>query len=244
MGIHCQRHDELWCIHISRSECRNAIDAAHAHALYNAVIDFERSDAKVAILYGEGGHFCAGADLKAFALGAANPLHESGDLGPMGPTRLVLSKPIIAAIEGYCVAGGLELAAWCDLRVGAQDACFGVFCRRHGVPLIDGGTHRLPRLIGHSRAMDLILTGRELSAEEAYDWGFLNRLTPSGEAYQAAVALAHELCRFPQAALRADRLSAIEQWGCSETEALRTEFGRGRTALAEALEGAKRFSSS
>ena len=241
MPIHSLRHNELWCIHIDRREVRNAIDDVHARALYDEVLAFEMSDAKVAVLYGEGGHFCAGADLKALSNGRANPLLPYGELGPMGPTRLTLSKPIIAAVEGYCVAGGLELAAWCDLRVGDETARFGVFCRRHGVPLIDGGTHRLPRLIGQSRAMDLILTGREIDAAEAHDWGLLNRLVSKGEVYTSALQLAEELCCFPQAALRADRQSLLEQWGASETEALRVEFARGQTALSEALQGAKRF---
>ena len=180
----------------------------------------------VAILTGAGDTFCAGADLKAIAAGEANRVEETGD-GPMGPTRMNLSKPVIAAVEGHAVAGGLELALWCDLRVAAEDAVFGVFCRRWGVPLVDGGTVRLPRLIGHSHAMDLILTGRGVSGGEARAMGLANRLVPTGQALAAAIELAEQLASFPQHCLRSDRRSALEQWNLSEQEALLLETRRG-----------------
>ena len=180
----------------------------------------------MAVLTGAKGTFCAGADLKAVAEGDRRPIPDEGS-GPMGPTRLTLSKPVIAAVEGYAVAGGIELALWCDLRVAAEDAVFGVFCRRFGVPLCDLGTVRLPRLIGHSRAMDLILTGRAVPAPEALEIGLANRVVPPGQALAASVALAHELAALPQVCLRSDRLSALEQWGLSEEEAAVNEARRG-----------------
>ena len=228
---------------INRPERRNAVDSATAAALFGA---FEAADAdasvSVTVLTGAGGFFCAGADLKALADGDRRPAATSGP-GPMGPTRMRLGKPCIAAVEGPAVAGGLELALWCDLRVVAADATLGVFCRRWGVPLIDLGTVRLPRLIGHSRAMDLILTGRGVDGTEAERIGLANRVVPPGEALAAAVALAHELAALPQRCMRNDRLSAIEQWDLDEDSAMRNELWRGRDSIAsgDALEGAARF---
>lgn len=233
-------------ITIERPERRNAVDGATAQALYDAFKAFD-ADASldVAVLQGRGGAFCAGADLKGVSEGRGNPVHVGGDLGPMGCTRLALSKPVIAAVEGHAVAGGLEVAAWCDLRVAAQDAVFGVFCRRFGVPLIDLGTVRLPRLIGHSRAMDLILTGRPVSAQEAFEIGLANRLAPNGEALAVALDLAAQISAFPQACLRNDRASAIAQWSMDWESATRFEVELGRATLAsgEAREGAARFAS-
>lgn len=228
---------------IDRPERRNAVDAATAAALVEAFRRFD-GDASlaIAVLTGAGGTFCAGADLKAVAAGTGLDVNESGE-GPMGPTRMRLGKPVIAAIEGYAVAGGLELALWCDLRVAGRDAELGVFNRRFGVPLIDLGTIRLPRLIGQSRALDLILTGRPVSAEEAHSIGLVNRLTEPGQALAGALDLARRLSAFPQAGLRNDRLSALEQWGMSEEDAMRNEFRRGLATLAsgESGEGAARF---
>jgi enoyl-CoA hydratase len=192
------------------------------------------------VLWGANGTFCAGADLKAIGTPDSNPTHRSGP-APMGPSRMLLSKPVIAAVSGHAVAGGLELALWCDLRVVEEDAVFGVFCRRWGVPLIDGGTVRLPRLIGHSRAMDLILTGRAVDAQEALAIGLANRVVPTGQSRQAAEELAAELARFPQGCMRADRLSMLRQWGYSEAEAMDFEFGSLSRVAAETLAGAKRF---
>ena len=199
----------------------------------------------MAILTGNGGAFCAGADLRALAEGERKPVEPDGDFAPMGPTRLKLSKPVIAAIEGPAVAGGMELALWCDLRVAARSAIFGIFNRRFGVPLVDLGTIRLPRLIGQSRAMDLILTGRKVTAEDAYGMGLVNRLTEDGEALGGAIALAAELAGFPQTALRNDRLSVLEQWDLVEAEARRNEIARGLETIAsgESHRGAARFSS-
>ena len=194
----------------------------------------------MAVLWGDHGTFCAGADLKAIGTPLSNPTHRDGP-GPMGPTRMTLSKPVIAAVSGYAVAGGLELALWCDLRVVEDDAVFGVFCRRWGVPLIDGGTVRLPRLIGHSRAMDMILTGRAVGAEEALGIGLANRVVPRGRARAAAEELAAELARLPQGCLRADRLSAINQWARTESEAMAAEFGSLSQVAAESVAGARRF---
>jgi enoyl-CoA hydratase len=198
----------------------------------------------VAVLHGEGGTFCAGADLKALAEGEGNRVTQGGD-GPMGPTRLVLSKPVIAAVAGHAVAGGLELALWCDLRVAERSAVFGVFCRRWGVPLVDGGTVRLPRLVGLGRALDLILTGRPVGAEEALRIGLADRVVDDGASRGAAEALAAELARFPQRCLRSDRLSALEQLGVPEAEALRAETARGLEVIrsGETREGAERFAS-
>lgn len=237
----------LFWVTINRPEARNAVDGPTAEALAAAFRAFDADVAlSVAILHGAGEHFCAGADLKAVASGApqrANRLQPNGD-GPMGPTRMVLSKPVIAAVSGFCVAGGLELAAWCDLRVADNSARFGVFCRRFGVPLIDGGTLRLPRLIGMSRAMDLILTGREIDAQEALNFGLVNRLSGAGSVLATAEALALHLAALPQTCLRNDRRSAYEQWNLNETDALSNEFRLGLTTLAsgETVAGASRFS--
>ena len=228
---------------IDRPEVRNAVDEPTREALAAAFRDFDADDsASVAILTGAHGVFCAGADLKAFAAGKKRRRTEDGD-GPMGPTRMLLGKPVIAAVEGYAVAGGLELALWCDLRVAAEDAVFGVFCRRWGVPLIDLGTVRLPRLIGQSHAMDLILTGRGVSGEEALRMGLANRITPKGGALNEALALAKELAALPQRCLRSDRLSAIEQWSLGWREAMLNEFHRGMTVInsGESKDGATRF---
>lgn len=241
-----ERRDSVLLILINRPERRNCVDGATAAELARAFRAFESDDALcVAVLGGAGGHFCAGADLKAVASGdpaRANRVAVDGD-GPMGPTRMRLSKPVIAAVSGYCVAGGIELAAWCDLRVADASAVFGVFCRRFGVPLIDGGTVRLPRLIGASRAMDMILTGRPVDAHEALQIGLANRLVPAGEALEAALSLARELCEFPQQCMRNDRLSALEQWSLEPDAALANEFQHGTRTLqsGETLAGATRF---
>ena len=228
---------------LSRPERRNAVDGPTALALADAFRGFEADpDAAVAVLHGEGGVFCAGADLKAVGTESGNRVQDAGD-GPMGPTRMRLSKPVIAAIAGHAVAGGLELALWCDLRVAEEDAVLGVFCRRWGVPLIDGGTVRLPRLIGASRAMDMILTGRPVGAAEAERIGLVNRVVPAGASLGAAQELAAELARFPQRCMREDRLSALEQEGLSETEALAAELEHGRRSLLEVQAGLEHFRS-
>ncbi|MCR9128467.1 MAG: crotonase/enoyl-CoA hydratase family protein [Alphaproteobacteria bacterium] len=232
-------------ISINRPEARNAVDRATAEALAEAFRAFDADDSvSVAVLTGAGGTFCAGADLKAIAHGDPNRVEENGD-GPMGPTRLTLSKPVIAAVEGHAVAGGLELAVWCDLRVAARSAVFGVFCRRFGVPLIDGGTVRLPRLIGQSRAMDMILTGRGVSAEEALSFGLANRVCEDGQTLETAIELAGQIAAFPQTCLRHDRQSALSQWSLPERDALLAEvrFGMKTLASGETVEGAGRFSS-
>lgn len=229
---------------INRPAVRNAVDAPTAVALADAFRAFDRNDGlAVAVLTGAGGTFCAGADLKAVAAGQARPMAEHDGDGPMGPTRMLLGKPVLAAVEGHAVAGGLELALWCDLRIAATDAILGVYCRRFGVPLIDLGTIRLPRLVGHGHAMDLILTGRGVAGEEALRMGLVNRLVPPGQALGAAVALAHELARLPQHCLRSDRLSAYEQWSLPHEEAVRNEFRRGLEVMrsGETLSGAERF---
>jgi enoyl-CoA hydratase len=226
---------------INRPEARNAVNGPTAAELVAAFEEFDDDDtASVAVLWGDNGTFCAGADLKSFGTPESNVVHRTGP-GPMGPTRLVLSKPVIAAVSGYAVAGGLELALWCDLRVAEEDAVFGVFCRRWGVPLIDGGTVRLPRLIGHSRAMDMILTGRGVDAAEAYAMGLANRVVPKGEARQRAEELAAQLAALPQGCLRSDRLSMLGQWGMSEKDAMDVEFASLSRVAAESLEGAARF---
>ncbi|MCC7089925.1 MAG: crotonase/enoyl-CoA hydratase family protein [Dehalococcoidia bacterium] len=230
---------------IDRPEVRNAIDRRAAKALREAFEWFDGDDSlAVAVLTGAGGTFCAGADLKAVAGGRGTRVAADGD-GPLGPTRMLLSKPVIAAVEGFAVAGGIELAAWCDLRVAASDAVFGCFERRWGVPLVDGGTIRLPRLIGHSNALDLMLTGRPVSGEEAQRMGLANRLVPPGTALEAAIKLAEQLAAFPQTCLRQDRLSSYEQWGMAIGDALKNEYRRGLTVLEsnEAREGAARFAS-
>ncbi len=229
---------------INRPHVRNAVDHETSRLLLGAFEEFEADpDVDVAILTGADGHFCAGADLHAIGSEANDRVRMSGP-GPMGPTRLVLTKPVIAAIEGYAVAGGLELALWCDLRVASTDAIFGVFCRRFGVPLVDGGTVRLPRIIGHGRAMDLILTGRPIDSEEAEAIGLTNRVAPAGESLQAAIALAEQLIALPQVCLRNDRLSTIEQWGVPEAAALsrETELGLATISTGETALGAARFS--
>ncbi|MFG2194112.1 crotonase/enoyl-CoA hydratase family protein [Streptomyces sp. NPDC048639] len=240
-GVRVERHGPVTTVVLSRPEARNAVDGPTARALADAFRAFDADpEARVAVLWGEGGTFCAGADLKAFGTERANRVAAGGD-GPMGPTRMRLSKPVIAAVSGYAVAGGLELALWCDLRVAEEDAVFGVFCRRWGVPLIDGGTVRLPRLIGASRAMDLTLTGRPVPGPEAYAMGLANRLVANGEAREAAERLAAEIARFPQACLRADRASLLGQEGLTEEVAMAAELGGGRSVLAEAADGAARF---
>ena len=244
MSVTVEQRDRITLVTIERPGARNAVDGSTAAALARAFGDFDDDPAAdVAILYGAQGTFCAGADLKAVASGEnANRLAPGGD-GPMGPSRALLRKPVIAAIAGHAVAGGLELALWCDLRVAEEDAQLGVFCRRWGVPLIDGGTVRLPRLIGHSRAMDLILTGRAVTADEALQIGLANRVVADGEALSEALALAGLLCRFPQTCLRSDRLSACEQWGLPLDSALANEFRRGMEVIAsrETVTGASRF---
>jgi len=230
-------------ISINRPQVRNAVNESTAVALCDAFEDFDaNNELDVAVLVGAQGTFCAGADLKAVAQGGGNKVRPEGR-GPMGPTRLHLSKPVIAAVEGYAVAGGLELALWCDMRVASRDAVFGVFCRRWGVPLIDGGTLRLPRLIGQSHAIDLILTGRGVSGAEALSMGLANRITEKGAALSTAITLAQQLSAFPQLCLRADRRSAYDQWGLSENEAITNETVRGITVLksGEAISGAARF---
>jgi enoyl-CoA hydratase len=240
--IEVTREGPLTVVALNRPDRRNAVDRPTAEALAEAFRAFEADDeAKVAILTGRGGTFCAGADLKALADGQEpNRIAPEGD-GPMGPSRMVLSKPVIAAIEGHAVAGGLELALWCDLRVVAEDAVLGVFCRRWGVPLIDGGTIRLPRLIGLSHALDLILTGRPVHADEALRLGLANRVAKAGEALAEARALAERIAAFPQACMRADRLSAYEQHAMPLEEALLSELRHGSAVLDEAVQGAARF---
>jgi enoyl-CoA hydratase len=225
----------------ARPEPRNAVDRETARELADAFRAVEADEETcAAVLWGEGGTFCAGADLKAFGAGRGNRVEPGGD-GPMGPTRMRLTKPVIAAVSGHAVAGGLELALWCDLRVAEEDAVLGVFCRRWGVPLIDGGTVRLPRLIGGGRAADLILTGRPVPAREALDMGLVNRLVPRGEARGAAEALAAELARFPQACLRSDLASLREQEGLDEAEAMAAELRHGTAVLGNAGAGAAAF---
>jgi enoyl-CoA hydratase len=243
MTVRYEADGAVVVVTIDRPDRRNAVDRPTAAALLDA---FERFDAdpdrSVAVLAGSGGTFCAGADLKSLSVGAGNRVTVDGP-GPMGPTRLDLSKPVVAAIEGHAVAGGLELALWCDLRVAARDAILGVYCRRFGVPLVDLGTVRLPRLIGHSRAMDLILTGRAVEADEALSMGLVNRVVEPGQALAAAVRLAGELAAFPQTCLRNDRRSALEQWGMSEADALRNETRIGLETIGsgETVVGATRF---
>lgn len=245
MTVRAERRGNIVVITIDRPTRRNAVDSPTATALDAAFVEFERDESlSIAVLTGAGGTFCAGADLKAIAEGedSAERL-EMGETGPMGPTRRVLSKPVIAAIEGHAVAGGLELACWCDLRVAARGAVLGVYCRRVGVPLVDGGTVRLPRLIGQSRALDLILTGRPVPADEALEMGLVNRLCEDGQALDAALTLAAEMAAHPQTCLRGDRASVLEQWARDEAAALANELRHGRTTIesGEALEGATAF---
>jgi enoyl-CoA hydratase len=243
MPVTVTRHDAVTVVSLDRPEVRNAVDGEHAQALWDAFVAFDADpDASVAVLYGSGGSFCAGADLKAVAAGAM-PIWPPGEgRGPMGPTRLALTKPVIAAVAGHAVAGGLELALWCDLRVADPDAVFGVYCRRWGVPLIDGGTVRLPRLIGQSRALDLILTGRGVGAAEALTMGLVNRVSAPGQALAEAVELARQLAAFPQTCLREDRLSVYEQEGQELGAAMAMEWEHGMRSLAsDSLSGAARF---
>jgi len=243
MSIKTEVKEAVYTVILSRPERRNAVDRDTAAMLAEAFRDFEaRSDASVAVLYGEGGNFCAGADLQAVAEGNGNMVTPQGD-GPMGPTRLRLSKPVIAAVAGYAVAGGLELALWCDLRVAEKNAVFGVFCRRWGVPLIDGGTVRLPRLVGHGRALDLILTGRPVGADEALRIGLADRVVADGSAREEAEALARQIAAFPQRCLRADRASAFDQWDLPHEAAMRNELHGGRDVIlsGETVTGASRF---
>ena len=241
MSVEIETSEHVFTVVLSRPEVRNAVDRDTAEALADAFRRFEADDgARVAVLWGAGGTFCAGADLKAIAAGRVNRVEEEGD-GPMGPSRMSLSKPCIAAIEGYAVAGGLELALWCDMRVAARSSTLGVHCRRWGVPLIDGGTVRLPRIVGLGRAMDLILTGRPVLADEAHAIGLVDRVVPDGEARTAAEALAAEIARFPQACMLSDRASAYQGLDRPLAEALRQEFAHGRQVLAEGIGGAARF---
>jgi enoyl-CoA hydratase len=243
MSIRTEKNGGVWTLVLSRPEVKNAVDGPTARALADAVRAFERDvEAQVAVLWGEGGTFCAGADLKSLAEGRGNRIDPEGD-APMGPSRVIVTKPVIAAISGYAVAGGLELALWCDLRVAEEDAVMGVFCRRWGVPLIDGGTVRLPRVVGLSRALDLILTGRPVSAGEALGMGLVNRVVGRGAARREAEELARGIAAFPQTCMRNDRRSAYDSMGTSLEVALRREFSLGLETLAsgESLEGAKRF---
>ena len=243
MSVRVEKAGRVTTVVLDRPEVRNAVDGPTAAALANAFRDFDADEsADVAVLWGAGGTFCAGADLKAVGGPDGNRAAPDGD-GPMGPTRLRLSKPVIAAISGYAVAGGLELAAWCDLRVAEDDAVLGVFCRRFGVPLIDGGTVRLPQLVGMGRALDLILTGRPVTAAEALAMGLVDRVVAPGQARAAAEALAGELAALPQACLRSDRASALEAASLTEEEAMANEFGHGLRVLSapDFAAGVERF---
>ena len=246
-GVRTEQRGPVTIVTIDRPEVRNAVDGPTAQSLVEAFRDFESDNTQlVAVLTGSAGTFCAGADLKAMANdpGRANRIDPEGD-GPMGPTRMVLDKPIIAAIEGHAVAGGMELLLWCDLRVAARDATFGFYDRRWGVPLVDGGTVRLPRLIGQSRALDLVLTGRPIDGAEAHEMGLVNRIVEPGRALEEAVALAEDIARFPQAVMRADRRSVFAQWSLALTEAMTQEFTWGIEAAStgETQAGAERFAS-
>lgn len=258
MGITISQEDDVTIITLDRPEVRNAVDTETARALHSAFMAFDRDpQARVAVFHGANGHFCAGWDLQFGArVAALSPdtghevlssldfeVDERDALGPMGPSRLLLSKPVIGAISGAAVAGGMELALWCDMRVMEDDAYFGVYCRRFGVPLIDGGTVRLPRLIGMGHAMDLILTGRKVEAAEALQMGLANRVVPNGGARKAAVTLAHQLSSFPQRTMLADRMSAYRQWDLGVEAALHQEWIRGKDCLPDAFAGAARFAS-
>jgi enoyl-CoA hydratase len=243
MSVVVEKSEQVTTVILSRADRRNAVDRDTAEALFAAFEAFERDDsAHVAVLWGAGGTFCAGADLVAISEGRNNRVERDGP-GPMGPTRMALSKPVIAAVAGYAVAGGLELALWCDLRVVERDATFGVFCRRWGVPLIDGGTVRLPRAIGASRALDMILTGRPVGAEEALAWGLANRVVEHGESRPQAEDLARAITRFPQQCMRSDRRSAIEQWALPVDAAIDNELTHGLATISsgETAAGAARF---
>ncbi len=250
------RHGDVTLVTLNRPDVRNAVDAATARALWQAFLDFDADPAaRVAVFNGAHGHFCAGWDLQAGARmlleaspgehGALSNLEysamDAAPLGPMGPSRLLLSKPVIAAVSGAAVAGGMELALWCDMRVMEEDAYFGVYCRRFGVPLIDGGTVRLPRLIGMGHAMDLILTGRKVEAAEALQMGLCNRVVATGQALEAALALAAQLAAFPQPTMLADRASAYAQWDLDLRAALHQEWQRGKLCMGDGLQGAARF---
>jgi enoyl-CoA hydratase/carnithine racemase len=244
MSIRVEKDGPVTTVIIDRREARNAVDPAMAQALAEAFSDFDRDDgAKIGVFWGAHGSFCAGFDLKVAAAGGGTRSAVYHGNGPMGPTRMLLTKPVIAAVAGHAVAGGLELALWCDLRIVEEDAVLGVFCRRWGVPLIDGGTVRLPRLIGQGRALDLILTGRGVGAEEALAMGLANRIVPKGASRAAAEALARELAALPQTCLRSDRLSAYEQGDLDFAAAMENEFRRGAQVLAsgESRDGAARF---
>ena len=257
MTVRVERDGAVTVVTIDRPAARNAVDPATAQALFEAFVAFDRDDDQgVAVLTGTGGAFCSGFDLKAaahslderwFAEHALDPAFDGRDdhprKGPMGPTRLTLSKPVIAAIAGPAVAGGMELALWCDLRVMERSAYMGVYCRRWGVPLIDGGTVRLPRIVGHGRAMDLILTGRKVEADECLAIGLASRVVDDGEALSAAHELAQDLARFPQACMRADRASALAQWSLGEPAALKSEWRSAATFRSEGAAGAARFAS-
>ena len=241
--VEYETRDALAIVTINRPGARNAVDRATAGELAEAFRRFDSdSNLSVAVLSGKDGYFCAGADLKAVATARGNRVTETGD-GPLGCTRMLLSKPVVAAVEGYAVAGGLELALWCDLRVAARDAVFGVFCRRWGVPLVDGGTIRLPRLIGMSNAMDLILTGRGVSGDEALRMGLVNRLADKGDALRVAIELASQIAAFPQRCVRSDRMSAYEAWTMPLSDALVNEYRHGIATVnsGETREGASRF---
>ncbi len=252
--VKTEKLDQVTVVTLDRPDVRNAVDAPTARALYDAFVAFDAdADARVAVFHGANGHFCAGWDLQAAAkmaqqAGGAGVLVDldfdpqaPASLGPMGPSRLLLSKPVIAAVSGAAVAGGMELALWCDMRVLEEDAYFGVYCRRFGVPLIDGGTVRLPRLVGMGHAMDLILTGRKVESAEALQIGLANRVVPRGGAREAAIALARQLCAFPQATMKADRMSAYRQWDLPLPQALHQEWERGKHRIADGFEGAGRF---
>jgi enoyl-CoA hydratase len=252
--VHVEKAGPVTVVTLDRPEVRNAVDAAAARALYEAFLEFDADEeARVAVFHGANGHFCAGWDLQRGAQLAkqgsgtdvlADLDFEAGDVnpaGPMGPSRLLLRKPVIAAVSGAAVAGGMELALWCDMRVMEEDAFFGVYCRRFGVPLIDGGTVRLPRLVGMGHAMDLILTGRKVEAAEALRMGLANRVVARGAARDAAIELAQQLAKFPQKTMLSDRMNAYEQWGKSLPEALHLEWERGKHRVADGLEGAGRF---
>jgi enoyl-CoA hydratase len=262
-SVRVEKIGAVTVVTLDRPEVRNAVDAPTAVALHQAFIAFDADpEASVAVFHGAHGHFCAGWDLHSGArmarersaaddlrsldfppepAGSSGQSRQAGPLGPMGPTRLLLSKPVIAAVSGAAVAGGMELALWCDMRVMEADAYFGVYCRRFGVPLIDGGTVRLPRLVGMGHAMDLILTGRKVEASEALQMGLCNRVVPKGGARDAAVELAGQLAAFPQQTMLADRMNAYEQWGLPLPEALHGEWERSKHRIADALEGAARF---
>ncbi len=256
MTVRVDKDGDVTVITLARPDVRNAVDSEHARALYDAFLAFDADDsARVAVFHGAHGHFCAGWDLQFGAKMLREPTtggqslwselefqaEDDKPLGPMGPSRLLLSKPVIAAVSGAAVAGGMELALWCDMRVMEEDAYFGVYCRRFGVPLIDGGTVRLPRLIGMGHAMDLILTGRKVEALEALQMGLCNRVVPAGTAREAALLLARQLAAFPQKTMLADRQSAYTQWDLPLPQALKQEWDRGRECIGEGLQGSARF---